>query len=354
LIIYQQVRFFRESNLGFNKDNVVVVQRAYALQQNKEAFKKRLLDHPGISHASFSLAMPGRVMEYFPVQLDTLTGQEIFYLNPIHADHDFLETMQMYLIEGTNFSNDSSCMNSLILNQAALSRLGLNEPLGQVLHGINSYGERWVYSVVGVVRDYNYESLHSEIEPLAMVFLDEKAHVQYLAVRIKGDQKENALDHIQETWQSYAADEPFDYYFLESDLDRQYHEEETTGQIFSIFSFLAILIAALGLFGLATHTAEQRTKEISIRKAMGASGNRITLMLSVEFARWVLWASILAVPLAYAGMKFWLSRFAFHINIEAWFFLIAAFSAFIIALVTVSYQAVKSARANPVHALQYE
>jgi putative ABC transport system permease protein len=204
------------------------------------------------------------------------------------------------------------------------------------------------------VRDYNYESLHREIEPLAMAFLGEKAHVQYLAVRLEGDQKLAALEHIKETWRTFAADEPFDYYFLKTDLDRQYNEEETTGQIFSIFSFLAILIAALGLFGLAAHTAEQRTKEIGIRKAMGASGNRITLMLSVQFARWVFWANVLAIPVAYAGMKIWLNRFAFHINIEAWFFLIAAVSAFVVALATVSCQAVKSARANPVHALQYE
>jgi len=354
LIIYQQVRFFKETNLGFNKDNVVVVQRAYALQKNKEAFKEKLLIHEGISHASFSLAMPGRVKEYFPVQLDTMKSQDIFYLNPIHADHDFLETMQLFLVEGKYFSNDSNCMNSIILNEAAVKRLGLSEPMGQVVRGINAYGEKWEYTVVGVVKDYHYESLHAEIEPLAMAFLEEKAHVQYLAVRLDGQKRDEALEHIENTWRSFANEEPFDYYFLDSDLNRQYEEEETTGQIFSIFSFLAIIIAALGLFGLAAHTAEQRTKEIGIRKAMGASGGRITMMLSVQFARWVLWANILAFPLAYAGMKIWLSRFAFHINIEAWFFLFAAIFAFVIALVTISYQAIKSARANPVHALQYE
>jgi putative ABC transport system permease protein len=333
---------------------VVVVQRAYALQDKTESFKAELLEYPGIMDASVSLAMPGQETGYFPVRVDTTGSQDLLYLVPVFADRDFLQTMQLYLVEGRNFRDDTSCLNSIIINEAAVKRLGLTDPLGRKVRGTGMYGEEKNYTIVGVVRDYHFESLHRQIEPLAMALLEKSAHVQYLAVRMDGSDRNGATGHIEKTWKKFVKDEPFDYYFLDEDLNMQYKEEETTANIFSIFSFLAIFIAALGLFGLASHTAEQRTREIGIRKAMGASINRITLMLAVQFTRWVLWASLIAIPVAWIGMRLWLSRFAYHITIDGWLLLLAAVLAFIIAILTVSYQAIRSAKENPVHALQYE
>jgi putative ABC transport system permease protein len=232
--------------------------------------------------------------------------------------------------------------------------MGIEDPVGIMLSGFTLKGEEMNYTVRGIVRDSHFESLHHEIKPIAFTLLPEKSHAQYLSVRISGDKMPESLAYIEKVWRKFVQDEPFDYYFLNGELDAMYNEEETTANLFAIFSFLAIFIAILGLIGMASHTAEQKTREIGIRKAMGASMPNITLMLSTQFTKWVIWANLIAFPVAYTGMKLWLGKFAHHINMEAWFFFLAAILALLIALATVSFQAVRSASANPVHALQYE
>ncbi len=355
MIIIQQVKFFRESNLGFNRNNIIVVQRAYALQDKREEFKEALLKHPRINAASVSAGLPGRAMEQFPVRIDTVGGSRLVYIHPMEADYDFLSTMQMHVVEGGSYQrNDSTCYQSILINETAARQMGVDNPIGMKVYGIGLLGSEIEYTIRGVVKDYHFESLHHEIKPLAIGLIHEKSHPQYLSVRISGEQMDESLEYIQKVWHKFVGDEPFDYYFLDSYLDNLYNEEETTAHIFTIFTFLAIFIAALGLFGLATHTAEQKTREIGIRKAMGASMPKITIMLSTEFTKWVIWANLIAFPVAYLGMKLWLGKFSYHINIETWLFFLAAILALAIALVTVIYQAMRSASASPVKALQYE
>ena len=355
MIIYQQVLYFRNSNLGFNKQNLVVIQRAYAIQERRDDFKELLLKHPGINAASVSTALPGRPLEQFPFYIDTLDIKQFVYFRPVMADYDFMRTMQMYLVEGDYYrSADADCFGSLMINESAAREIGLKDPIGMRLSGYSMKGEEMYYTIQGIVKDSHFESLHNEVKPLAITLLPEKSHAQFLAVRISGNNRPEALAYIEKVWKKFVEDEPFDYYFLDSELDALYDEEETTANIFAIFSFLAIFIAVLGLFGMASHAAEQKTREIGIRKAMGASMPKITIMLSAQFARWVIWANVIAFPVAYIGMKLWLGKFAYHINMEAWFFFLAAILALLIALVTVAYQAIHSARANPVEALQYE
>ena len=241
-----------------------------------------------------------------------------------------------------------------MINESAAREIGFDNPVGIHLSGYSMMGEGMDYTIQGVVKDAHFESLHTEIKPLAFTLLPEKSHAQFLSVRISGDKMTESLAYIEKVWKKFVQDEPFDYYFLNEDLDALYSEEETTANLFAIFSFLAIFIAILGLIGMASHTAEQKTREIGIRKAMGASMPKITMMLSAQFTKWVIWANLIAFPVAYAGMKLWLGKFAYHINIEAWFFFLAAILALVIALVTVSFQAIRSASANPVEALQYE
>jgi putative ABC transport system permease protein len=355
MIINQQVKFFRESNLGFNRNNIIVVQRAYALQDQREDFKDILLKHPRINAASVSVSLPGRTIEQYPFRVDSLDEGKLVYLRPMEADYDFLHTMQMHVMEGGIYeSNDSTCYGSILINETAAREIGTKDPVGMTVYGIGMKGEKLEYQIRGIVKDYHFESLHNEIRPLAIGLMHEKAHPQYLSIRISGEQMEETLAYIQMAWNKFVSDEPFDYYFLDSSLDALYAEEEMTAHIFTIFTFLAIFIAALGLFGLASHSAEQRTREIGIRKAMGASMPNITLMLSAHFTKWVLWANLIAFPVAYVGMKLWLSKFSYRINIEAWLFFLAALLAIIIALITVIYQAIRSAKANPMEALQYE
>jgi putative ABC transport system permease protein len=354
-IILQQVKFFRESNLGFNRNNIVVVQRAYALQGKRDEFKRVLLKHPRINAASVSVGLPGRTVEQFPFRIDTLGGDRMVYLRPMEADYDFLHTMQMHVVQGGDYlRDDSTCYGSIMINETAARELGFEDPVGRTVSGISVMGKKMDFTIRGVVKDYHFESLHHEIKPLAIGLMHEKAHPQYLSVRISGEEMDETLAYIRMAWKKFVRDEPFDCYFLDSYLDALYDEEETTAHIFIIFTFLAIFIAVLGIFGMASHTAEQRTREIGIRKAMGASMPRITVMLSAQFTRWVAWAILIAFPVTYAGMKLWLGKFSYHINIEAWIFFLAAILAMVIALLTIIYQAIRSAAANPMQALQYE
>ena len=356
MIISQQVKFFRESNLGFNRNNIVVIQRAYAIHDFREDFKAKLLKHPSINAASVSMALPGTLTEPYPFRIKEKEGESrMVYLRPVEADYDFLRTMQMHVVEGDIYEkNDSSCYASLMINETAARELGIKDPIGQKLSGFGMKGEEVEYTIRGIVRDYHYESLHHDIKPMAVGLITDKHHPQYLAVRISGKDMDETLAYMEMVWQKFSKDEPFDFYFLDKNLNELYDEEETTANIFSIFTFLAIFIAALGLFGLASHSAEQRTREIGIRKAMGASMPRITIMLSAQFTKWVLWANLIAFPVSYLGMKLWLGKFSYHINIEAWMFFLAALLAISLAIGTVIYQAMKSARANPMEALQYE
>jgi len=355
MIIYQQVRFFRNSNLGFNQQNLVVIQRAYAIQNQRDTFKEILLKHPDINAASISTALPGTPLEPFPFFIDTLDVEQLVYLRPVMADYDFMRTMQMHLLEGDFYqSKGEECYGSMMINESAASEIGFENPVGIHLSGYSMLGVEMDYTIMGVVKDAHFESLHNEIKPLAFTLLHDKSHAQYLSLRISSDKMQESLAYIEKVWRKFVQDEPFDYYFLNKDLDALYNEEETTANIFAIFSFLAIFIAILGLIGMASHTAEQKTREIGIRKAMGASMPKITMMLSAQFTKWVIWANLIAFPIAYAGMKLWLGKFAHYINIEAWFFFLAAILALVIALATVSFQAIRSARANPVEALQYE
>jgi putative ABC transport system permease protein len=354
MIIAEQVKFFRKTNLGFNQHNLLVIQRTYALEQNKQAFKDKINQHSEIISSGVTLSMPWRETHRYTFYLP---GKEndLKVMTYWPCDNDFIETMEMYLVEGKRLDPepDYKCCEVLI-NETAAKALGLKKPVGQKIHLLGSYENGMEYVVAGVVRDFHFESFQEQIEPVIISPLDEKMHVQYMAVRMTGKDIPATMDYIKKVWSKFVPDQPFDSYFLDRDLDNLYQEEKTTAQIFTLFTFLSILIAVLGLFGLASHSAEQRTREIGIRKAMGASIQRIILMLSAQFTRWVLWASLLAFPIAYLGMKFWLGRYAYHIHVEGQLFVYAAIIAIVIAVLTVSFQAVRSAKANPVEALQYE
>ncbi len=355
MVTSRQVRYFRGADLGFNKDNIVVVQRAYDLKDRKEAFKEELLNHPRINTASVSMELPGTGIEQYPFHINNTGKDRMVCFRTMRADGDFLSTMQMYLVAGDIYKGkDSMGYNSVLINETAAREMDVDNPVGMKLTGFGMRGEETEYTITGIVKDCHYESLRRKIEPLAITLLNEKERPKYLSVRISGEDMQRTVTFIEKAWKKYTNDETFDYYFLNEHLDAQYNKEETTAGTFVIFTFLAIFIAALGLFGLTSHTAEQKTREIGIRKVMGATIPGITLMLFTHFTRWVVWANLIAFPLAYLGMKLWLGKYAYHIHMEAWLFLLAAILVLAIALFTVSFQTVLSAGANPVKALRYE
>jgi len=356
MVIYNQVKYLQKKNLGFNKSNIVVIERAYVLEKQEKLFKEFLKRNPNILNTSITLALPGETTEKMPLYYTQGESRKIAYLTETGADDEFIETMQMHIVQGTNFdtSKQSEKIWQILINESASRELGLENPLGVKLYYKDNVMKGYEFMVTGVIKDYHFESLYEEIKPMFITRLEPGQHYQNLAIRLNGEDIPGSIDYIQKVWKKVTQNEPFDYYFLDKDLDMQYKEEERTAGIFGIFSFLAIFIASLGLFGLAAHTAELRTREIGIRKAMGASVRRIVLMLLAHFTRWVFWSVLVAFPVAYFVMKLWLGRFAYHINIEIWFFILAAFLAVIIAVFTVSFQSFRSAKSSPIRALQYE
>jgi len=269
------------------------------------------------------------------------------------VDEQYIPTFEMQMAEGRNFSpvykTDSAAM--IINETAAKAFVWGNNAIGKRITRQNSEkGNNYVYTVIGVVKDFHFKSLHVPITPLLMVLQPESGFI----IKIKTTDVAGVLGSIKQKWAGFNTDEPFTYSFMDDLYNKTYTAEQKTGTILNIFSVLTILVACLGLFGLATYTAEQRTKEIGIRKVLGASVTQVSAMLSKEFLRLVLIACIIAFPLSWWAMRKWLQDFAYKTNISWYIFLIAGLAALSIALITVSFQAIKAAVANPVKSLKAE
>jgi putative ABC transport system permease protein len=238
-----------------------------------------------------------------------------------------------------------------VINEAVARTFGYERPYVGKRIGIPGNDEFYI-NIIGVIKDFHYESLHKPIRPL-LIGLNNLDRT-FIGVRIRPENVPETLEYIEKTWLAYIPYKPFEFFFFDEDYDNLYRAEQRTGKLFSIFSVLAIFIACLGLFGLASFTTERRTKEIGIRKTLGASVPNIVLLLSKEFIRWVLVATIIAWPIAWYFMNSWLQNFAYRISINAWPFLLAAITALLIAVLTVIFQSVKTALTNPVESIRYE
>ena len=353
-IVHQQMEFFRSKKLGFNKDHVLILPTSRYILDNTESVRAQLTQHPNIVSMTTSKRVPsGRLSDNWGGR--TLDGDQpqplSFRLAVVGVDYGFLDTYQLELVAGRDFSRDFATDDTaaFILNEAAIAKLGwgTDEAVGKPLR----YGSR-TGTVVGVVKDFHFESLHNEIVPLILLITDNRNW--NVTVRIRPEDMAGTLAFLQDKWQGYREGYPFEYDFLDERLSNLYSAEEKLGEIFSYFSFLAVMIACLGLFGLAAFAAEQRTKEIGVRKVMGASVSNIIGLMSKEFVKLILISGAVACPLAYFLMNNWLDEFAYRIEIGFGVFLLAGLLALIIALLTVSYQAIKAALSNPIDALRYE
>jgi putative ABC transport system permease protein len=356
-LVYKQMNYISNLNVGFNRENVIIIPNAWGLGNNMEAFKRELINHPDVQNASYTYCIPSKVFNstLTKAEGDLEVDHQIF---TNRADYDFLETMGMELVAGRNFSRDMASDSSAVLvNESAVKALGWSngdplEGLGksiEMMHG--NLGSRVNYNVIGVIKDFNFESLKSEIRPLA-VFLFRKAY--YLTVRIKSDNIPQTLAMLESKWKGMAVEAPFEYSFLDQSFEDLYQAEQKLSQIFGIFTAMAIFIACLGLIGLAAYTAEQRTKEIGIRKVMGASIPNLINMLNMEFIKLVVIALFISVPLAWYFMHNWLDNFVYKTEMGLLPFIFAAVLAITITLLTVGYQSFKAALANPVNSLKTE
>lgn len=270
------------------------------------------------------------------------------------VDHDYITTLGMEVLAGRDFSRErASDSTGVILNESAVALYGLDEPLNAEIStfagGTPENPEIEVRKVIGVVKNFHYESLRNTIGPLALFLGNSRGN---LVLKVNTSDMPAFIEGLQEKWNAMGPGQPFDYNFMDEDFSSVYEAETRIGDIFSVFTFLAIFIACLGLFGLATFTAEQRTKEIGIRKVIGASVPRIFVMLTSEIIKWVFIANLVALPLAYYFMKQWLQGFAYPVGINWWTFAAALLASLLIAVVTVSQQAIRAATRNQVQALR--
>lgn len=354
-IVYKQLDFIQSKDLGFNKENVAVLSVAPEIEMNYVDIKNRLLQQPGVLNVSMQSRVPsGRLLDSQAASVEVNGELEsvTFRIADIHVSHNFLDLFGIELESGRNFdielASDSS--EAFILNEIAVKRLGFVEP-DDAIGKQFTYGGRTGF-ITGVVKDFHFESLHQSIAPI--VFMISQGRNNSIAVRFREAYKDETLAFIEDQWTSYIPNLPFTYRLLEDSFNSQYQSERKLGETFSYFAILAVIIAALGLFGLASFTAQQRIKEIGIRKVLGASVAQLVTLLSTNFAKLIFIAFLIATPIVWFGMNKWLNSFAYHESIPVWIFFAGGIIAIVVAMLTISYQAIKAAVANPVNSLKSE
>lgn len=354
LVIMKQTNFMKTKDLGFDKKNVVTINvwKDKTLMKRMDIIEGEIMKNPDIVDMTAYNTEPGLGLgfgssyqcEGFPE--DQKIDMYIFFVR-----YDFFDFHGIDITKGRSFSREiiSDQERALIINETAAKRIGWENPLGKRI--IDKH-EEIDGRVIGVVKDFHHSSLREEIKPCIFQWAPE--YLSYFAVKIKSGRINETVKFLEEKWKEFSPNQIFHYSFLEEAIDSYYRKDKTMGLVFRLSSLLSIILACLGLFGLAMFTAEQRTKEIGIRKVLGASVPNIVFFLSKEFTKWVLLANIIAWPTAYFAMNKWLQNFAYRINIGIWTFILSAILALVISLLTVSSQSIKAALADPVKSLRYE
>lgn len=356
MVVYQQLHFMQNKKLGYDKEQVLYLQDTYMLgdRDTRTAFKETLLKDSRIVSASIGTDIPGNPnmdgTQVYPKDKSlTENGAEI-HSNIFHIDYDYIPTLGIHMKEGRSFSRDFPTDSfATVINEAAVKELGWSDAnaVGKTIVTSGQHG----FKVIGVTDDFHYASVKQKIAPLMMCL----GHTgSGLIIKIKTTDVNNLLADIKQQWNAFSPGAPFVYYFLDKKFASLYASEQNTGRIFTAFAVIAIVIACLGLFGLATYVTQQRTKEIGIRKVFGASVLNVLVLVSKEFLVLVFIAFVIAVPAIWLGMHAWLQDFAYRTSISGWIFVGAGFLALLIALLTISSQAIKAATANPVKSLKTE
>ena len=353
-IISSQLDFMQNKKLGFNKDDILILPSSNFIQNNFEAVKQQLLQNPNIISVTGASRVP-------PDQLNDAGRASVFINNEfkniefrlpyIEVDLDYIPTFEIKIIAGRNFSQQfqTDLSESFILNETAVKKMGFKsayEAINTPLRYNNRNGK-----IIGVVKDFHFEAVNRKISPIIML---QSPSYNIIAARISGKNIQSTLAFLQTKWAEFNPNYSFHCSSVDNMFERQYSSEMKIRELFAYSSLLAILIACLGLFGLAAHLIQQRTKEIGIRKVLGASVPTILYMLSKDFAKWVILSNIIAWPIAWYIINIWLQNYAYRIDISWWVFVLSGVIALIIALLTVSFQAIKAAIANPVKTLRYE
>jgi putative ABC transport system permease protein len=354
LIIYRQLNYIRSRDLGFNREQVLTVSNTNNLGLQARLFEEEVDKLPGITGSTMTSCLPDRInyvgIAYF--KDGVAKGDQTFLLWRWQVDANYIPLMGMKILRGRNFSPGLSTDSSgVLINETAARLLGYPDPIGKPLY--RGPGPDNVFHVIGLVKDFNAETLHNKTEPIVFHLQEDRRAVSF---KIHTDDLPGLIARIKKRYRSMdrAAGLPFIYSFLDDDFNKLYQSDERTGQMFVAFAVLAIFIACLGLFGLMSYAAERRTKEIGIRKVMGATVTDVVRLLSKDFLRLVILAAVIACPIAWWGMRQWLQGFAYRADIDWWVFLLSGALAVVITMLTVGFQAMKAATANPVSSLRTE
>ena len=359
LVIYWQFRFMNNKDLGFDKEQLVVVERLFPLGDQTNTFREELSNHTSILSTTNSNAYLGIYNSNSTLGVKGRPPEEsaLFYI--YYTDEDFMETFRFNLASpdsrffSEEFSMDSS---ACLVNEAAVRNYNLEDPLNQSLINYFADGTGQELRIIGVIEDHHFLSLKQEISPQVIIMKPESFRAGYLTIRMAPGKNniEAGLKHLNETWRDFTDDQPLQYFFLDEALEEYYAEEKRTGAITLIFSILAIFIASLGLFGLTLYNSQKRIREIGIRKALGATENSIIGVITKSVIYSVGISIVIAMPVAYFMMQDWLRDFPYNVGFQPLLFVFAALLAILIALVTVTVTSLKAARTNPAIALHYE
>jgi putative ABC transport system permease protein len=356
LTVYKQLTFMRNNDLGFSKDQILVIKRAVGLKENKTVFKNELLKNSGVVSVSYTETTPGRHFNGHGQHFEGTPIDEVQTIFPLVADEDIFQTLDLEFVAGKEFKDHGIQTPKAILNETAVNLLNVKDPLSQKIDR-GTLGSESV-DIIGVVRDFHFKSFHYTIEPLIIYSLDIENDPQHRAsfilVKMNGGNISSTLEAIEATWKKFAPAYPLEYTFLDEDFDRLMERENTMTKVYSIFSFISISIACLGLLGLVSFFANKRTKEIGIRKIVGASFLNLAGILSRDFIKWIIISIILGSGLSWFFMNQWLQNFAYQTPLSWWLFPFTGMGVMVIALLTVSASLYKAATRNPVDTLRYE
>jgi putative ABC transport system permease protein len=351
LIIESQLKYIQNKDLGFEKENLIIVKKADMIVDKMDVFKNKMATIPEVEFVSSSGTMIGKSFSGFPCRVEDMPDEHVPRM--LRADYEFDKTFKLEITRGRFYDEEiQGDTMSVLLNETAVKEFGLIDPIGKKI--VTHWGgEEAFWKIIGVVKDFNFGSLHDRIVPLVILHPYVR-NPRYVAIRINGKNTRDVIERVQIAWNELLPGVPFEYYFLNEDYKKLHENEFRTGRVFSMFSFLSILIACLGLFGLASFMAEKKTKEIGIRKSLGASVSSLVMLLTKQFTTWVVIANIIAWPLAWFFLSKWLQNFAYHTNINFLYFVVAGIIALLIAIITVMYQAYSASRINPSVSLKYE
>ncbi len=356
IIIFMQMDYIQNKKIGFDSEQLLVVKRTNGLGSAMISFKDKILQNPDILNAAYAIDLPGDTYSSNAHRIKGRPVEELHVMELTYVDPDYLETMGMEMSWGRFFSDENATDTAkVIINEQAVRSLGLTD-IGseKLILQTGTDEESSVHDIVGVVKDFHFSSFHQKVQPIAMYMLPEGGWANRLAVRVRAGKTQEAINFLEKSWDEMQTGHPFVYTFLDQTLAKLYQNDHKTRVIYTIFSILALFVASLGLFGLTAYTTESRTKEIGIRKVLGADDSTIIFMLSRDFTKWVLYANFLAWPLSFYLVNHWLNNFAYRIDMPWHIFIIAGVFALLLALVTVLYQSIKASRTNPAFSLKYE